>query len=153
MWLHIPVRSPHGWNYSAFLALLFALLQTGIMTKYRRHLYWLRRYAYYRYPLRRYFYILLCFPIMAFFLFLFYLFADMQHPSAKCAEILCLLETVDMFFAATILCYMTIMLVQFLLSALFFSVLYLGKRCDYEIDDMETLYNLKNPPKKWMAKT
>jgi hypothetical protein len=35
VWLHIPVRSPHGWNYSAFLA----LLQTGIMIKYPRHLY------------------------------------------------------------------------------------------------------------------
>lgn len=146
-WLHIPVRSPHGWNYGAFLALLFALLQTGIMTKYRRYLYWLRRYIYYQHPLRIYFLILLGFPIMVFLLFLFYLFADMQHPSAKCEEILCLLETEDMFFAATILCYSTIMLIQLMLYGLFCSVFYLNhERRDEEIDDAITLNNLKYPP-------
>ena len=59
-----------------------------------------------------------------------------------------------MFFAASILCYMTIMLIQILLYGVFCSVFYLNhERRDEEIDDMKTLYNLKNPPKKWMAKT
>mgnify|MGYP000905741674 CR=1 FL=1 len=103
----------------------------------------LRRYIYYQHPFRITF--LSCSGFLSWRSFCF---------SLQCKEILCLLETEDMFFAASILCYMTIMLIQILLYGVFCSAFYLNhERRDEEIDDMKTLYNLKNPPKKWMAKT